>query len=403
MVEPLKILYLHPFSVYGGATKSLAELVSAFPAGTVEGVVLAPRGEAAKSLSSAGLRVVEIRGLSQWDNTRFGHYRGLRWLVQLRELYYWPSTFRALRYAASQGQYDVIHCNEITAILVGILAKRLIGAPLIIHVRSLQRSVDSGRITSGIANLLRRYADVVVAIDDAVRRSLPNDLPVEVVHNCMRMPYEQLDRTEVSRAMPFSVGIIGVLHRAKGLYELVEAVRLLRDRGMVIHVVVVGENVHTVDGPLGWLLCKLDFARNVRAELEALVASSGLSDCFEFTGFVSDVTAIYRRIDAVCFPSHLDAPGRPVFEAALYGLPAIVAMKNPTTDVIMHGETGLCIDSPDPEKIADAIAALAQNQSASRMMGARARALAIERFDSSNCAQRTLSIYRRIASVDHAG
>lgn len=394
----IKVLYIHPFAAYGGATKSLAELVAALPPRQVTGIALAPPGFASQSLGKAGLKVLPVRGLSQWDNTRFGHYRGARWLILLREIAYWPGSVMALRRAAAHGPFDVIHCNEVTALLVGVLAKRLLKAPLLVHVRSLQRGEDGGFVTSCLLRLLRSRADAVVAIDEAVRRTLPSDLPVHVIHNGLKLPAD-LPPRPCDAAAPFYVGIIGVLHRSKGVYELLAASRLLRDRGVDVRVLVVGANVHQLTGLRGRLLRKLDFARDVRGELEAYVAEHRLQDQVEFVGFVPDIRPVYTRIDAVCFPSHLDAPGRPVFEAALYGLPTIVAMKHPTEDVIVPGVTGLCIDEPTPVAIADAIQMLAEDRGRARKMGDQARQLALGRFDSQVCAVNMLSLYRKICSA----
>jgi glycosyltransferase involved in cell wall biosynthesis len=182
------------------------------------------------------------------------------------------------------------------------------------------------------------------------------------------------------------------------VYELLEAARLLRDRGVPLRVKVVGANVRALSGLRGWVLRKLDFARDVRAELEAFVKLHGLQEVVEFTGFIPDIRPVYGQIDAVCFPSHLDAPGRPVFEAALFGLPTIVAMRQPTADVIVHGETGLCIAEPAPAAIAEAIETLAKNPARAHQMGLRARELAVGRFDSRVCAARMLALYQRLAA-----
>ena len=391
----LRVLYLHPFGAFGGATKSLAEMVAALPARSVEGLALAPPGIATRALEAAGVTVLPVRGIAQWDDTRFGHYRGLRWLILLREFAYWPGTLLALRRAARQGPFDLIHCNEITALLAGVLAKRLLRAPLLVHVRSLQRGNGGGRLSAWLLEFLRMHADAVVAIDEAVRRTLPADLTVHVVHNGMQLPAQLPPRSAVDNA-PFRVAIVGVLHRSKGVYEFVAAARILRERDVDIRLLVVGENVHTVAGVRGWLLRSLDFARDVRSELEAYVAQNGLQEQVEFTGFVSDIRTVFGRIDAVCFPSHLDAPGRPVFEAALYGLPTVVAMRDPTDDVVVAGRTGLCIDVPTPDAIADAIETLATDRAQAQRMGDEARRMALARFQSHISAEKMLDIYRRV-------
>jgi glycosyltransferase involved in cell wall biosynthesis len=209
----------------------------------------------------------------------------------------------------------------------------------------------------------------------------------------MRDPGESAARPSES---PLRIGIVGVLHRAKGVYEFVEAAHLLRERGIDVRLLVVGENIRRVSGLRGRLLRTFDFAHDVRGELEAYVSLQGLQRWVEFTGFVSDIRTVYGRIDVLCFPSHLDAPGRPVFEAALFGLPSIVAMRDPTTDVVVPGETGLCIDAPTPAAIADAIQELAQDRGRVRRMGSEARRMALARFESSGTAAAILALYRQV-------
>lgn len=398
-LAPCRVLYINHVGAFGGAAKSLSELVAAFSPGTVDGTVITPRGRAAESLSRAGLKPIFARGIAQWDDTRFGHYRGLRWLIVLRELAYWPATIAALRAAFRRGPFDLIHCNEATALLPALMARRRLGIPLVVHVRSLQRGESGGRVTRRFTARLRE-ADAIIAIDDAVRRTLPPDLRVDVIHNGLRAPAPLPQHRPDGD--PFCVSIVGVLHRAKGVYEFVEAARILKARGVKVRMLVVGENVRQLTGLRGWALRKFDFAQDVRAELEAQVAEHGLGEIVNFTGFVSDITSLYKRTDALCFPSHLDAPGRPVFEAALFGLPAIVAMRNPTDDVFVTGRTGICIDQPTPLAIAGAIQQLASNPAQAREMGAEARRRALGRFESGLTAAKTLALYRRLCDSPRA-
>lgn len=389
----LRVLYLNPSSVFGGSTKSLAEMFRALPPGTVQGTVIGPPGLATETLQGAGLEVEHVFGMPQWNDTRISHYRGARWLVLGREAAYWPDMVRVLRAIRRRGPFDLIHCNEVTAILPAIAAQRLLGIPLVVHVRSLQRGDEGGRITAWVMGLLREHAAAVIAIDEAVRRTLPADLPVDVIHNGMRVPDELPPKDD---SQPFTVGVIGVLHADKGVYELIEAMRLLKARGQHVRLLVAGENIRPAGGLKGALLKGLNFSRDVRGELEQKVRQYGLEDRVEFLGFVKHIAGVYERLDALCFASRLDAPGRPVFEAALFGLPAIVAMRGPTDDVVVPGVTGLCIDAPEPAAIADAIVALASDRPRARGMGAEGRRRGVERFESLQTARRTLAVYQRV-------
>ncbi len=394
----MRVLIIHPVSVFGGATKSLCELLSAFTPGAVDAVAIAPVGHAASALTAMGVSIIEVRGITQWDNTLYGHYRAWRWMILLREAMFLPGTVVALLRSRSHRPFGLIHCNEISALPAGILAKWLHGSPLLVHVRSVQRTESSSLTSRAVMWAVRRYADRLVAIDSAVRRSLPADIPVDVIHNGLRVPSAIRPQSEASgENSVFTIGVIGVLIRAKGVMELVDAVRRLRDRGLSVRLLVAGENPRKTQGLRGWMLRKFNLSHDVRAELESYIQEHHLSDSVQFLGFVSDIGSFYRKLDLLCFPSHLDAPGRPVFEAALHGLPAIVAMRNPTSDVVEHGVTGLCIPESDPALIADAIAHLATNKLLTRKMGEAAFARAVSRFDSRVCAEKFMNVYEALS------
>jgi glycosyltransferase involved in cell wall biosynthesis len=211
-----------------------------------------------------------------------------------------------------------------------------------------------------------------------------------VVHNGLRVRNAARD-TDTSR--PFRVAIVGLLLRLKGVYEFLEAARLCRERGLTAEFWIVGENARKLTGVGGKVVQMLGFAADVRSDLEAEIRAHGLEDTVKLIGFVDDVASIYRQIDVLCFPSYLEAAGRPVFEAAWFGVPSIVAVKDPLPDTVVDGETGLCIPDPDPQALADAITRLHDDPVARERLGAGARRLAERYFDPEKNAVRVLEIY----------
>jgi glycosyltransferase involved in cell wall biosynthesis len=390
----ITVLYLHATAVFGGASKSLCELLQAMPAGGVDPIVLCPPGSAADQFRRAGLRVVTTRGVSKWDHTRYGFYRGLRWLLLMRELMYVLSTWLALsRLRRSGMRIDLVHVNDVTVLLAGALARRMLATPLVVHVRSLQNDDLNLRRTRWQNSLLRSTAARIVAIDETVRRTLPGWLDVNVVHNGLRKVASEPPVAAAERR-PFRVAIVGVLLRQKGVFEFVEAAKLCRERGLDAEFWIVGENVRDVRGLRGRLLSAFGFAEDVRGGLEAAIAQHGLRDSVKLLGFVQDVASIYRQIDVLCFPSHLDAAGRPVFEAAWFGVPSIVAVRDPLPDTIAHEQSGLCIPERDPQALADAIARLHGALEERRRLGQGARQLAEKYFDQERNSAQMLDIYR---------
>lgn len=391
---PISVLYIHHAGAFGGASRSLVELIRGFPRGAVEPLVVTQRGSAASFFAATGAQVLETPGISQFDNTRFGHYRGLRWLVLLREIWYAPFTLAALLHARKLWKnVAIVHVNEVVALLAVVLAKRLFRKPVVVHVRSVQRASAGSLHARLVARVLERHASAVICIDRTVRTSLPAALPCEIVHNSFTPDALEPRRTDQQR---LRVGLVGNLLPFKGALEFIEAARICRDRRLDVEFIVVGSNTRRLEGVRGRLLQAAGFARDVESELREFIDRHRLGDRVQLTGFVADVGRIYSRLDVLCFPSYLDAVGRPVYEAACYKVPGIVAMSNPQPDTFVHGETGLCIPSHDPAALADAIAYFHDRRSEVRRMGEAAYRLASEQFDARKNAERVLAIYRRL-------
>lgn len=399
----MRVLYLHPAGAFGGASKSLIELFSILRASGVDGTVLTPRGTACPAFEKAGLHVISTKGLSQFDNTRYGYYRRVRWLILLREIAFLPSSLLALWRLRGE-RFDLLHVNEITLLPLGIIAKYFLNLPMVVHVRSLQCEPGSSWRTRLVNRWLRLHADAVVAIDHTVAATLDPDLNVSIVRNGISVtPHIPADRVENE---PCCVGFLGVLIPLKGVYELIEAIRILvQERGVAIECVIAGENARQLSGLKAPVLKYLGFARDVRTELDVLIARHGLERHVRLLGFVSDVRRLYPQLDVLCFPSHLDAAGRPVFEAAFYSVPSVVAIANPLQDAVIDGVTGIAVERPDPVLIADALQRLAEDPAYRTKLGDQARIWAVENFSIDVNAARMGAIYRELlsASALHKG
>ncbi|MBU1281939.1 MAG: glycosyltransferase family 4 protein [Gammaproteobacteria bacterium] len=393
----MRVLYLHPAGAFGGASKSLIELYRQLAGRGVKGTVVTPSGSAQGPFAAAGLDVRAVRGLSQFDNTRYGFYRRLRWIILLRELFLLPFSLWALWRMRCEG-FDLIHVNELTLLPLGILAKRLWRVPLVVHVRSLQRKPGEGRRTRWLHALLRRHADAVVAIDHTVAATLGADLSLSVIHNGLSVEATVPSVSQTSQDRPVQVGFLGVLIELKGIFELLQAMRILKQRGVNIRCLVAGENARELSGLKAWVLARLGFGRDVRAELEALIERHELHEQVELLGFVADVRTLYPALDILCFPSHLDAAGRPVFEAAFYSIPSVVAVANPVEDAIVHEVTGLAVPTPDPVLIADALQRLVEDTLLRSQLGQQAKIWAERTFDIGANAARMHALYSQLLS-----
>jgi glycosyltransferase involved in cell wall biosynthesis len=373
----------------------------------VQPVVLTPSGSASVFFRKSGFfDVHEVLALSQFDHTRYGRYRAFRWLLVLRELVLLPYTFFAVKaFASKHSDIELIHLNEVTGIIAAVFLKTFSCKPLIVHIRA-----HMGQQTQGIRSrflwkiLFRRYVDQIICIDETVRSSIPQDtgIPITTIHNA-------LDLRSAESAVPvplpdliarpsnlMRVAIIGSLLPVKGVYEFFEAaVCLLRKREDLLFI-YVGKGIRRLSGPVSSILQLIKLADNTEDNLKGLIVKSGLSSRILILGHRDDLANIYKNMDVLCFPSHYNAPGRPIFEAAYFSKPSIVAIQNPLPDTLIDGITGLAIKARDSVSLANAIEWMADNPARRNEMGNQAKNLAIKNFDLKKNVAILLNVYRRL-------
>jgi glycosyltransferase involved in cell wall biosynthesis len=134
----------------------------------------------------------------------------------------------------------------------------------------------------------------------------------------------------------------------------------------------------------------------MRAEVEVAIDTHGLRDRIHLIGFTADISRLYRRMDVLWFPSHFDAPGRPIFEAAFLKVPSIVAVNDPKPDTLIDGISGIAIAPRDASQVAAAIARLANDRALAKTMGEAAYTLATENFSVTRNSEALLQVYRRV-------
>lgn len=253
--------------------------------------------------------------------------------------------------------------------------------------------------------MLRRYANRIVAIDDGVRATLPPDLPVTVIHNSFTPEPSAQPDTALRETLngltstdALKVGFVGNLHAAKGVDSIIDAAEILHREGRRCEFLLLGGHTARASGLKWRLLDMLGLAQNRGDALADRLETSPARDHIHLLGATPDIDALYSAIDVNLFPSHFDAPGRPVFEAAFYDVPSIVAVRNPQQDTLIDGVTGIAIAGPDGELLARALARLDDDRQLLSRMGAAAKTLAQSNFEPQANAARMEDVYRAVAN-----
>ncbi len=336
--KPISVLYIHHSGYFGGASRSLLEMIEAFPDKEVEPFLLTQTGQVGAIFRERGIDVIKTVGISQFDHTRYGHYRSFRWLILLREIFYFPFTVLAIIKARLKWKnIEIIHINEVTNIPSIILVKLFFKCPIFIHVRSVQQNEDCFYRKKLVIWTLG-LAKKIIAIDLRVRNSLPIEHEVHIIHNGLNKIAKYFQKGNFKKEV-MTIAFIGSLSKMKGIYELLEAAKLCAERKVNVKILIVGEKPKKASGVKSYIFCKLNYTSNVSDFCENFITKNSLGDFIDFCGFTLEIEDILNDTDVVCFPSHLNAVGRPVIEAALHKLPSIVAIDDEEDDMIFHQKT----------------------------------------------------------------
>lgn len=391
-----KVLYICNSGVFGGATRSLYELLKGLPQEKYDFYFISSAGTTIPFYKSISVDLIESRGISKIDNTKYSYYRGLRWLILLRELLFLPYTIHAFYKAKKQwGKMDMIHLNEITnipaLILSGIFFK---DTPIVMHVRSINRR--AGFMAPILERIISKRVRQIVAIDNYVKESLPYD-KVKIVHNSMSMVQTETDTKLLERLKEigeggFKIGFVGNFLKSKGLEDLVEAFVMLKREGLPIKCLVLGDQIRR-EHFLGSILTALNITQDPKKEILEKIAANELEHDVVLLGKSYDLSSFYSHIDVLCFPSHLEAPGRPVFESAFYKKPSIVAVAHSDEDCFVDKETGLAVLEKTPSSIYEAIKYFYDHPEEHIRMGNNAYDMAMKNFNQSRNSKKMDDIY----------
>jgi glycosyltransferase involved in cell wall biosynthesis len=396
---PLRVLYLMHSADAAGSAESLCLLLEHLPQSAVRATVLCPEGEIVARLRRTGATVRLIPGVSMFHSIQGVPLRGLR-LLELGRTVWMMRHGGRIRAAIREVRPDVVHLNERGMLHAARIAHGE-GVPVVLHARSVaERSENWVRRLSVAA--IRRHVSCVVAIDESVRASLEGVPGVRVIYNPLDdralddgagEPYAQ-----AAPGTPTRVTYLTGLQWFKGIGDLLEAALMLRERQDIVFQIAGGNSRPAAfhRSLKGRLLHGFGFAPDVESRVRRWVAERHLEPTVRLLGRV-DAETVLEATDVLVFPSHLDGPGRSVFEAGAKAIPSIVALRHRVEDVVADGETGLIVPEKSPAALSEAICLLADDPDLRRRLGRAARTRYRLQFAPRTVADQMLGVYRSVA------
>lgn len=345
---PPRVLFVSHSAGWKGPSRSLLLLLDHL-ANRVEPVALLPGdGPLRSALEERGIRTVTQRSFTKWSIPRL-------WAMVRRE------------------KPDLVYGNCLSGITRNVLlAARLAGTPVVMHVREMARPGNRSAY-------FLRWANGVVAVSEASARaasSYVGGVPIVVAHNGVPADRSALDpeRRAVARARLLEVA---GLDREPGCL-LLSAGSFCERKGQLHQIRAWAEAARVVEGVL--LLFGEDVDPAYARLVHELVEARQLGDRVRFGGFRPDLPELLPGADAFVHTPAFDPHPRAVLEAMAAGLPVVAYAIDGVSETVDQGKSGFLAEPGDESSIAQALCRVAKDPKLRQTMGHAAFEAVADRF-----------------------
>lgn len=251
-------------------------------------------------------------------------------------------------YGTDQG---IQNLRSVTNPLERLLRRVLRRTPPEMRKRERERTFYEGEEEDGAPE------PEVVAISRYMEREIRSsyDVPrerIHLVHNGVDLeefhPARREERREEARRRlgipPDAVCLLNMAHnyRRKGVWELMEWVRGLRQQGMDAHLLVAGRGT----------------GGRQRRKARTLASRHGITEAVHMPGAVHPATEAFAAADVFIFPTWHDAFGFVVLEAMASGLPVVTTPYAGAAEVVEEGVSGFVVHPDDAATAVDRLLSL---------------------------------------------
>jgi glycosyltransferase involved in cell wall biosynthesis len=302
-------------------------------------------------------------------------------------------------------RYQIVHTHTPIASLVGRLAARLAGVPVVLYtahgfyfherMKPLARRVFvwlermGGRLTDFTFTQSREDGDAAVAL--GISRS-DRVLHIGNGVDLSRFDADRLravrDRVRHSLGIAPAdrvVSIVGRLVREKGYLELIDAFARVVEKLPDAHLVIVGSALRSAHD-------------DVSDEIRRAVGKPVLAGHVHLLTHETAVEHVLAASDLYTLPSHREGMPRSILEAMSVGLPVVATNIRGSREAVINGETGTLVEVGDVAALAAALVDLLSDERRRDAYGKRAQAIARVEFDESRVIDRQRDVLRRVCA-----
>jgi len=293
-----------------------------------------------------------------------------------------------------QGKVSICHLHgsmkgSIYRKSIYVFLCRLLGCKTIFHLHGSEFAKtyeNAGTIYRYLVRFVMNRSNSVFVLSNywqSYVKSISTNPRIQVINNFPSPEFEKLyDSRNYSRRETTELLFLGYIGQRKGIYDLVEAVELLKKEGIQGFRINVGGN-----GEI--------------EKLSAIISDYDLNEYFNVIGWVSGNLKfeLLKESDLLILPSHNEGLPIAILEALSAGLPIISTNVGGIPDAISDERYGLLVDPGQPRAIANAIKRYLNTDGLRQSIAHSARKLYDSTYSSKSNAERIKTVFERMVKA----
>ncbi|MBS0185262.1 MAG: glycosyltransferase family 4 protein [Proteobacteria bacterium] len=165
----------------------------------------------------------------------------------------------------------------------------------------------------------------------------------------------------------------------KGIGEVIEAARLLKEKKVPLRLQIVGASD----------------PENPSSIPESFLKSWRQENIIDFLGSRDDIPMLLQESDIAVLPSYREGLPKALLEAAATGLPLVATDVPGCREIVQDGINGFLVPVKDAQKLAEVLEALACDASLRQKMGKESLKLVKDQFSEEKINTEILEIYKK--------
>jgi len=336
--------------------------------------------------------------LNKVKNNNFNiiQIKGLKWKLNFL---YDPIVLIKLIKLMRKNRYDIIHTHTTKAGILGRIAGRIAGVPIIVHGLhgSTFEAFDSGLLNWLLflfERLTGRFTDAYISVSGVlsekyIERGIGKKKNYHTVHSGMELETfygarEKIDCRKKQRELgigveDFVIGNVARLESRKGHKFLIDAFKnvLGGQKNGHVKLLIIGEG-------------------NKREYLENYVNELNLRDKVVFTGYREDVEELMAVMDIFVLTSLREGLPRVLVQAAAVGVPSVAFNVDGVSEIIKDNYNGFLVKVKDVKQLENRIVKYMNNKELVSLHGRNGREFIEDKWSIKGMVDRIDKIYQNL-------